>query len=113
MKDVGFCWKLSPGDPLIGEFGEPSMEEREPRDPCPSSLSCCFFYFIWSWKKTIPNLSNVYFVQVYFTFSVSMEPGADFTLKKRTFQNTSVPAVSFALCLKSKKDTVIWNLLEV
>ena len=72
-----------------------------------------FFLFYLVMEKTIPNLSNVYFVQVYFTFSVSMEPGADFTLKKRTFQNTSVPAVSFALCLKSKKDTVIWNLLEV
>ena len=46
MKDVGFCWKLSPGDPLIGEFGEPSMEEREPRDPCPSSLSYHRFHVI-------------------------------------------------------------------
>ena len=28
----------APGDPLIGELGDPSMEEREQRDPCPSSL---------------------------------------------------------------------------
>ena len=39
----GRMWEFSaPGDPLIGELGDPSMEEREARDPCPSSLSCLF-----------------------------------------------------------------------
>ena len=37
---AGWMGLWSPGEPLIGE---PSMEERE---PCPSSLSCNFSYFI-------------------------------------------------------------------
>ena len=36
--EKGDFLSYAPGDPLIGELGDPSMEEREQRDPCPSSL---------------------------------------------------------------------------
>ena len=59
----GRMWEFSaPGDPLIGELGDPSMEEREARDPCPSSLSCVFHEVGLSLKVT--NFSKLkYMVQ--------------------------------------------------
>ena len=70
----------SPGEPLIGE---PSMEERE---PCPSSLSCNIFppYLYIHLLRLSSTINKVGGRQeVFVTFRVSIDPGADFTFENK------------------------------
>ena len=100
MKDVGFCWKLSPGDPLIGEFGEPSMEEREPRDPCPSSLSCCFF-ILFGHGKNNPKSIKCIFCSGLFHLQCLHGAWCRLHLKEKNF--SKYERASGELCTLSKK----------
>ena len=78
---AGWMGLWSPGEPLTGE---PSMEERE---PCPSSLSCnfCLTYMSYIYLLRLSSTINKVGGQqeVFVTFRVSIDPGADFTFEKK------------------------------